>query len=151
MPGSTLEKRIQGYYPFCVPSLARDNSLEGIKKAVIPSREGTQLAFFIPSREGTQPPIIPCKGRDTKGIKAALIIPSFQGILAFFIPSRDVTDYLLQKIMAARKAVIPSRDTSHYLLQGKGHNKGLSKKARKACAAIIFYLLLRKGRDTKGI
>ena len=38
---------LQGYYPFCVPSL------EGIRKAV------------IPSREGTQPAIIFCKGRDT--------------------------------------------------------------------------------------
>ena len=32
----TQRKTKQGYYPFCVPSL------EGIRKAVIPSREGTQ-------------------------------------------------------------------------------------------------------------
>ena len=49
-----IKKGVQGYYPFCV------SSLEGIRKAVIPSQP-VSLIFCkgrdttrIPSREGTQ-------------------------------------------------------------------------------------------------
>ena len=64
---------------------------EGTQLAIIPSREGTQLAFFIPWQPVSLiscAAIIPCKGRDTGHNEG---LSKREGTQHALIPSREGT------------------------------------------------------------